>query len=239
MGFRFRRTVQILPGIRLNLSKSGVSTSLGVPGASINLSGRGTRSTVGLPGTGMSFSSFSPNGQPPPAANQQGDTALGCGIMVVAALVLAILVGQCSGGGNKGTPEPLAAASTEAGESAAYAPGETVYVDTARLNGRAGPDSSARVLGHVRAGQSFTVAERSGDWVRIAQAGVFMWVAARHLSGSPPAGRVDSLMSAATTPRRHRSRHAEPAGHAWGGKVCRRGKPCGNACIAVSRTCHK
>jgi len=30
MGFRFRKSIKLLPGIRINLSKSGVSTSVGV-----------------------------------------------------------------------------------------------------------------------------------------------------------------------------------------------------------------
>ena len=56
MGFRFRKSIRILPGLRLNLSKSGVSTSIGKPGATVNISERGTRATVGLPGTGVSYS---------------------------------------------------------------------------------------------------------------------------------------------------------------------------------------
>jgi glyoxylate carboligase len=40
MGFRFRKTIKILPGVRVNLSKSGVTTSLGVPGATINVASR-------------------------------------------------------------------------------------------------------------------------------------------------------------------------------------------------------
>ena len=56
MGFRFRKSIKLFPGVRLNLSKSGVSTSIGRPGATINISARGTRATVGLPGTGLSYS---------------------------------------------------------------------------------------------------------------------------------------------------------------------------------------
>ena len=59
MGFRFRKTINIIPGIRLNVSKSGVSTSVGKPGATLNFSSRGTRSTVGLPGTGLSYTASS------------------------------------------------------------------------------------------------------------------------------------------------------------------------------------
>jgi Protein of unknown function (DUF4236) len=56
MGFRFRKTIKLFPGLKLNLSNSGISTSIGVPGATVNLSKRGTRGTVGIPGTGASYS---------------------------------------------------------------------------------------------------------------------------------------------------------------------------------------
>lgn len=58
MGFRFRKSVKIMPGVRLNFSKSGVSTSVGGRGATVNFSKRGTRTTIGIPGTGLSYSSF-------------------------------------------------------------------------------------------------------------------------------------------------------------------------------------
>ncbi|MBI5709822.1 MAG: DUF4236 domain-containing protein [Candidatus Eisenbacteria bacterium] len=55
MAFRFRRTVRIAPGLRLNFGKTGVSLSAGVRGASLTLGRRGTFSNVGIPGTGMSW----------------------------------------------------------------------------------------------------------------------------------------------------------------------------------------
>lgn len=55
MGFRFRRTIGFGPFLRFNLSKSGVSTSIGVPGARRTFSRDGVRDTVGLPGTGLSY----------------------------------------------------------------------------------------------------------------------------------------------------------------------------------------
>lgn len=57
MGFRFRKRIKIAPGVYINLSKSGVSTTLGKSSASVNISKKGTRGTVGLPGTGLSYSS--------------------------------------------------------------------------------------------------------------------------------------------------------------------------------------
>jgi hypothetical protein len=55
MGFRFRRSLRILPGIRLNFGKRGVSTSIGVKGAHITVGHGKVRETVGLPGTGLSY----------------------------------------------------------------------------------------------------------------------------------------------------------------------------------------
>jgi uncharacterized protein DUF4236 len=52
MGWRFRRSVKILPGIRLNLSRSGISTSVGVRGAHVTVGHGKVRTTVGLPGSG-------------------------------------------------------------------------------------------------------------------------------------------------------------------------------------------
>jgi hypothetical protein len=55
MPFRFHRSIKLLPGIRLNFGKRGVSTSIGVRGAHVTFGKTGTRTTVGLPGSGLSF----------------------------------------------------------------------------------------------------------------------------------------------------------------------------------------
>jgi len=55
MGFRFRRTVRIAPGVRLNFSKRGTSMSLGGHGVTENISKRGRRTTYSVRGTGMSY----------------------------------------------------------------------------------------------------------------------------------------------------------------------------------------
>lgn len=56
MGLRFRKTISILPGVKLNLGKSSASVSVGVPGFRKSFSTRGTTTTsVGLPGTGLYY----------------------------------------------------------------------------------------------------------------------------------------------------------------------------------------
>lgn len=57
--FRFYRRVHLLPGLSLNLSKSGPSLTLGMRGAHVTLGQRGVTRTVGLPGTGIYYTSRS------------------------------------------------------------------------------------------------------------------------------------------------------------------------------------
>jgi len=56
MGLRFRRTMKIAPGLRLNFNKNSVGLSIGPRGAkyTINSSGRRTTS-VGIPGSGLYY----------------------------------------------------------------------------------------------------------------------------------------------------------------------------------------
>lgn len=54
MGLRFRRSFKLAPGIRMNLSGSGMSWTLGPRGASVNLGKRGTYFNAGIRGTGLS-----------------------------------------------------------------------------------------------------------------------------------------------------------------------------------------
>ncbi len=56
MGFRIRKSFKLGPLGRVNLSKSGLSVSMGVRGARVNVGPKGTRMTVGLPVTGLSYS---------------------------------------------------------------------------------------------------------------------------------------------------------------------------------------
>ena len=56
MGLRFRKSFRLMPGLRVNLSKSGPSLTVGGRGITTNYSKRGARSTIGVPGTGVSYS---------------------------------------------------------------------------------------------------------------------------------------------------------------------------------------
>ncbi|MGB8422222.1 DUF4236 domain-containing protein [Paraburkholderia sp.] len=55
MGFRFRKSISIAKGLRVNLSKTGGSLSVGHRGDTINIGKRGVYSTLGYPGSGLSY----------------------------------------------------------------------------------------------------------------------------------------------------------------------------------------
>ena len=57
MSIRFRRSIELGPAFRINISKSGLSFSAHVPGMkglSVSTGQKGTYLNAGLPGTGLS-----------------------------------------------------------------------------------------------------------------------------------------------------------------------------------------
>lgn len=54
MSLRFRRSMKLMPGVRLNFNKNSMGMSFGVPGARYTLNTRGRRTiSTGIPGTGL------------------------------------------------------------------------------------------------------------------------------------------------------------------------------------------
>ena len=72
-----------MPGVRLNLSRSGPSVSLGPRGLHYTLGRKGTRATLGIPGSGLSWTQYkayqstdeSPRAQSTPTGSEPGVTA--------------------------------------------------------------------------------------------------------------------------------------------------------------------
>lgn len=57
MGFRFRKTVKIAPGVKINFGKKSVGMSVGNKYAGVSVNSRtGARARVSAPGTGLSYS---------------------------------------------------------------------------------------------------------------------------------------------------------------------------------------
>lgn len=102
MAWNYRKRVKIAPGVHLNFSKSGVSTSIGPKGAKVTFGKNGTYMSTSIPGTGLysrqkisgSKSTSSNNGN---SIDQNGCS--GC-IIVGVSLGLVILGGICVSTGN-------------------------------------------------------------------------------------------------------------------------------------------
>jgi hypothetical protein len=58
MPVRFRRTFTLFPGVKVNVSKGGMSLTVGRKGFHLNFSKHGVRQTTGLPGSGISHTSY-------------------------------------------------------------------------------------------------------------------------------------------------------------------------------------
>jgi len=57
MPFRFRKSIKIAPGVRLNIGKKTGSISVGKRGSSVNFGSRGVYGNIGIPGTGLTYRS--------------------------------------------------------------------------------------------------------------------------------------------------------------------------------------
>ena len=91
MALRFQRRIRIAPGIRLNLSKSGIGVSAGVRGLRVGLDSRGRPyGSAGLPGTGLSVREYGHRPVNSGASSNAVYFALGAFIALVVAFLLGI-----------------------------------------------------------------------------------------------------------------------------------------------------
>ena len=83
MGLRYRKRVKVAPGVYLNLSKSGVSTTLKAgKGVSVSMGENGTYLNTGIPGTGLysrqKISGTTMKNMKRPVANPKHESNTGC-----------------------------------------------------------------------------------------------------------------------------------------------------------------
>lgn len=98
MGLRFRRTIKIAPGVRLNIGKRGISTSIGKRGAGVTFGTKGTTAHVGIPGTGISYttkvgSKKNHSNNSIPKTHQSQPSGCGCNSCLGLLVILLILGG--------------------------------------------------------------------------------------------------------------------------------------------------
>ena len=75
MGFRFRKSIKVAPGVRLNLNKKSAGVTFGGKGIHYTINSKGKRTTtVGIPGTGISYSTTSGGKKEMAQKNKQSTT---------------------------------------------------------------------------------------------------------------------------------------------------------------------
>lgn len=239
MGWRFRRTIKILPGIRLNISRSGVSTTLGPNGASINLGKRGTSTTVGIPGTGLSHSSLmsrpsqneSNKGEAPEVTKKSG-----CGTWVIVALTL-LGLGKCMGGVAPPTTAPVETSNSQAAlglltADSAVKPTEvnsSEYIAGERVEGRSLPSQTSKVVHILRDGDPVKVVSRERNWTKVVQNSLTFWVLTKHISSSArvrPSKTRSTLVAKRTQRSIKKSRPLKRAANSSGSCPCGSGRIC-------------
>ena len=56
MGLRFKKSIKIAPGVKLNLNKNSTSVTFGARGAHYTVNSKGKKTaSIGIPGTGISY----------------------------------------------------------------------------------------------------------------------------------------------------------------------------------------
>lgn len=202
MGFRFRKSFTIMPGVRINLSKGGVSTSIGRPGATVNIGKRGVRGTVGLPGTGLSYTeTIIKRGAEPGAGGDYEERTAGMAVRrstewiailaVVILVVIALLFvaglqsAKDSGASSTFTP-PSAEAGLEQGRVAAKDAGQEPAAASERSRGRArlvkdascrsNPAPRAAIVAMMPGSQIVDVMDQQSSWTRVATDNQDCWV---------------------------------------------------------------
>lgn len=88
MGWRFRKSISLGRGVRLNVSKKGIGLSVGVRGARVSVGPSGSRTTLGIPGTGVYYEQRLGSGR---RARDAKSGAAGCITVIVVAIAATVL----------------------------------------------------------------------------------------------------------------------------------------------------
>jgi hypothetical protein len=172
MAFRFRKSFRIAPGVRINVSTSGLSTTLGPRGMSVTTGKRGTFLNAGIPGTGVS-SRGRLGGGDSLAGGGQEDKASGCGCVGagVAGFFMLVLAGMCGDATAPDTPyagytpayrqsSPVYPAS---GNEVAYTGQRDDFYVHGPMNVRSQPNKHAAVVRTLSRGDRVTLGPRDAN----------------------------------------------------------------------------
>lgn len=184
-GFRFQKRLSIIPGLaRINLSKSGVSASVGPRGADVNIGRGGVTTNAGIPGTGISYRQ-KVGGQGQGKGQGKGKTGL-LGILAVAGgLGLWAFQHQAK------IAKFFAPAAAQQAASQAVTPAN-IAAPGARFVHRGGsvirdePKTSGRTLKKESKGAQVTLISESDGWAKVTDGNITGWMRSSVLGADPP-----------------------------------------------------
>jgi hypothetical protein len=181
MGLRFHRVFSLLPGVRLNVSKSGLSTSVGPRGADVNIGRHGITTNAGIPGTGLSY------------RQKMGSRGSKLGIVaLVGALAFAAfknadkIIGFFHPSSATVTHRAASAAATQSIVNAAKPVAGLRYVHRNGSDLRELPKMSGKVLKKEAKGQPVQLIATSGPWAEVRDGDLTGWMRASVLGEAPP-----------------------------------------------------
>lgn len=197
MGFRYRRSIRLGRSVRINLSKSGPSLSIGKRGSTVNFGPHGTRLTIGIPGTGLSYQtalghaggkqarrSAAAEILGMPGRSKSAKWKLAAGVAVIVGLVA-----FAQGGSETATMSTTAVAEAVAPPrppaEGAEPIRDTVEV-SAPANIRTVPRSDLRIIGLAARNDRYSVFGRSGASTQVGIDHALGWVGNSRLTLPPP-----------------------------------------------------
>lgn len=183
MGFRVRRSIRLFPGVRLNVSKSGFSTSVGGSGLTLNMGKRGARYTVGLPGTGLSYTDrlIAPQCEYSQPAEALARTRAGARpVWIVAALVMVAALFFAIGFIPAGQSGPAKKVDTSAMLVQTSLP--VASVDASALRCRTTPNRNGMITAKLSKGEEVSVLESGPEWTLVRAREAECWVSTPFLN---------------------------------------------------------
>jgi hypothetical protein len=170
-GLRFQKRWRILPGLKINLSKSGASATLGPRGAGVNIGKDGITTNAGIPGTGLSYRQ-----------------KLGGGRGWLGVVLLVAALGWWAFQNKDQIARFIAPAAPQA---AANSPVNTAarglrYVRREGAILREEPNTSAPTLKKESKGAQVTVISESGGWAKVTDGSLTGFMRASVLGTQPP-----------------------------------------------------
>lgn len=198
MGLRFRKSIKILPGVKLNLNKKSSSITFGGKGVHYTINSKGKRTgTIGIPGTGLSYTETSTKRKCSNSSSflsTKSNTFKGRHVAIISILCMLFIGGLSS---NNNTENNIELTETEIATTE-ETPTETIYktlYTTTRLNVRNGPGTNYDIIDTIESGETVQVISDEANWARILSDSEIAYVSLKYLSDSKPISNIEETSS--------------------------------------------